>query len=147
MKKSDICWEESIVYRKKYMNICIYTVHLLLYECITCKVKSCLSNYCTFHISYVTTNTQNNIHEKSIVGGHSWWWICCEEFDSLNENRLSFDQQAICSLLCKLQTIVLTVWPHVPKHLQFAQINKKSQSDVNEKLIVQRSEIIVSRKK
>ncbi len=35
------------------MNICIYTVHLFLYECITCKEKSCLSNYCTF-ISYVT---------------------------------------------------------------------------------------------
>ncbi len=40
------------------MNICIYTVHLFLYECITCKVKSCFPNYCTFHISYVTTNTQ-----------------------------------------------------------------------------------------
>ncbi len=52
------------------MNICICTVHLFLYECITCKVKSCLSNYCTFHISYVTTNTQNNIHEKCILGGH-----------------------------------------------------------------------------
>ncbi len=38
-----------------------------MYECITCKVKSCLSNYCTFHISYVTTNTQNNIHEKNIL--------------------------------------------------------------------------------
>ncbi len=41
-----------------YMNIRIYTVHLFLYKCITCKVKSCLSNYCTFHISYVTTNRQ-----------------------------------------------------------------------------------------
>ncbi len=40
------------------MNICIYTVHLFLYEWITCKVKSCLFNYCTFHISYITTNTQ-----------------------------------------------------------------------------------------
>ncbi len=59
LKKSDIYWEESIVHRKKnYMNIYIYTVHLFLYECITCKVKYCLSNYCTFHISYVTTNTQ-----------------------------------------------------------------------------------------
>ncbi len=29
----------------------------------------------------------------------------------------------------------------------FAQINKKFQSDVNKKLIVQRSEVIVSRKK
>ncbi len=61
-KKSDICWEESMVHRKKnYTNICIYTVYLFLYECITCKVKSCLSNYCTFHISYVTTNTQKYI--------------------------------------------------------------------------------------
>ncbi len=42
------------------MNICIYTVHLFLYECITCKEKSCLSNYCTFLISYVTTKIQNN---------------------------------------------------------------------------------------
>ncbi len=53
------------------MNICIYTVHLFLYECITCKVKSCLSNYCTFHISYVATNTQNNYKitswKKSLV--------------------------------------------------------------------------------
>ncbi len=40
------------------MNICIYTVHVFLYECIAGKVKSCLSNYCTFHIPYVTTNTQ-----------------------------------------------------------------------------------------
>ncbi len=46
------------------MNICIYTVHLFLYECITCKEKSCLSNYCTFLISYVTTKIQNSIHEK-----------------------------------------------------------------------------------
>ncbi len=52
------------------MNICIYTVHLFLYKCIICKVKSCLSNYCTFHISYVTTKIQNNIHEKIILGGH-----------------------------------------------------------------------------
>ncbi len=35
----------------------------------------------------------------------------------------------------------------MPKHLQFAQINKKFQSDVNKKLIVQRSELIVSREK
>ncbi len=33
---------------------------------------------------------------------------------------------------------------YAPKHLQFAQINKKFQSDVNKKLIVQRSELIVS---
>ncbi len=48
----------------------------------------------------------------------------CEEFDSLSENRLA----------------------HIPKHLQFAQINKKFQSDVNKKLSVQRSELIVSKK-
>ncbi len=35
----------------------------------------------------------------------------------------------------------------MPKHLQFAQINKKFKSDVNKKLIVQRSELIVSKKK
>ncbi len=35
----------------------------------------------------------------------------------------------------------------MPKHLQFAQINKKLQSDVNKKLIVQRSELIVSKKR
>ncbi len=40
------------------MNFYIYTVHLFLYKCITCKLKSCLSNYCTFHFSYVTINTQ-----------------------------------------------------------------------------------------
>ncbi len=52
----------------------------------------------------------------------------CEEFDSLSENRLiSFDQQAIS--ICK-----------------FAQIKEKLQSDVNKKLIVQRSELIVSKK-
>ncbi len=58
------------------MNICIYTVHLFLYECITCKEKSCLSNYCTFLISYVTTKIQNNIHEKkysSWTSRHSCW--------------------------------------------------------------------------
>ncbi len=33
---------------------------------------------------------------------------------------------------------------HVPKHFQFAQINTIFQSDVNKKLIVQRSELIVS---
>ncbi len=33
-----------------------------------------------------------------------------------------------------------------PKHLQFAQINKKFQSDVNNKLIVQRSELVVLEK-
>ncbi len=53
------------------MNICIYTVHLFLYKCITCKAKSCLFNYCTFHISYVTTNTQKYkiISIKIILGG------------------------------------------------------------------------------
>ncbi len=35
------------------------------------------------------------------------------------------------------------LFAHVPKHLQFAQINNKFQSDVNKKLIVQRSELIV----
>ncbi len=52
--------------KKKYMNICIYTVHLFVYECITCKVKSCLSKYCTFHISYVTTKIQNNYKTTSM---------------------------------------------------------------------------------
>ncbi len=64
--KSDICWEESIVHRN---FLFIYTVHLFLYECITCKVKSCLSNYCTFHM---LPQIQNNIHEKKI----SWWTSC-----------------------------------------------------------------------
>ncbi len=54
------------------MNICIYTVHLFLYECIACKLKSCLSNYCTFHISYVTTNTQKC--KKTSM--KSWWTTC-----------------------------------------------------------------------
>ncbi len=49
-------------------------------------------------------------------------------------------------VVCKLQTIVLTVCTHVPKHFQFAQINKIFQSDVNKELIVQRSELIVSGK-
>ncbi len=44
------------------------------------------------------------------------------------------------------RSIVLTVCTHVPKHLQFAQINKKFQSYVDKKLIVQRSELIVSKK-
>ncbi len=72
----------------------------------------------------------------------------CEEFDSLSENRLiSFDQPTICNLFfCKMQKIVLTVCTHAPKHLQFAQINKKFQSVVNKELIVQRSELIVSKK-
>ncbi len=55
------------------MNICIYTVHLFVYECITCKVKCCLFNYCTFHISYATTNTQKykiTSMKKIILGGH-----------------------------------------------------------------------------
>ncbi len=57
---------------QKYMNICIYTEHLFSYKCITYKVKYFLSNYCTFHICYVTTNTQNNIHGKH----YSWWTSC-----------------------------------------------------------------------
>ncbi len=59
---------------KKDMNICIYTVHSFLYECITCKLKSCLSNYCTYYISYVTTIIQNyhkiTSKKKIILGGH-----------------------------------------------------------------------------
>ncbi len=35
------------------------------------------------------------------------------------------------------------LFAHMPKHLQFAQINNIFQSDVNKKLIVQRSELIV----
>ncbi len=38
---------------------------------------------------------------------------------------------------------ILTVCTPVPKHLQFDQINKKFQSDVNKKRIVQTSELIV----
>jgi len=84
------------------------------------------------------------------------WWLTrgkiiwsCTECDSLSENQLfGFDIQTIYnSLLCKLQTIVLTVCTHVPKHLKFAQINNKYQSDVNKKIIFQRSELIVSKKK
>ncbi len=36
------------------------------------------------------------------------------------------------------------LFAHVPNHLQFAQINEKFQDNVNKKLIVQRSELIVS---
>ncbi len=52
----------------------VFTVHLFLYECITCKVKSCLSNYCTFHISYVTTNTQKYkiTSMKKYILGSCW---------------------------------------------------------------------------
>ncbi len=57
-----------------YMNIWIYTVHLFLYKCITCKVKSCLSNYCTFHISYVTTNRQK--YKIASMKKYSWWTSC-----------------------------------------------------------------------
>ncbi len=45
-----------------------------MYECITCKVNSYLSNYCTFTISYVTTNTQKYkipSIKNIILGGHS----------------------------------------------------------------------------
>ncbi len=52
------------------------TVHLFLHECITCKVKSCSSNYCTFHISYVTTITQNNKKITSMKKNNSWWTSC-----------------------------------------------------------------------
>ncbi len=44
-------------------------MHFFLYECITYKVKPCLSNYCTFHMlpQMNTTNTKYcNIHEKNI---------------------------------------------------------------------------------
>ncbi len=50
------------------MSICIYTVHLFLYECITCKIKYCLSNYCTFLMlpkKYKITSIK-----KIIIGGH-----------------------------------------------------------------------------
>ncbi len=57
------------------MNFCIYTVHLFLYKCIPCKVKSWLSNYCTFHISYVTTNTQK--YKLSMKKKYSWRTSCC----------------------------------------------------------------------
>ncbi len=81
------------------MNICIYTVHLFLYEFITFKVKSRLSNYSTFHISYDTTNTQkykitfmkNTFlvgHPVALVGQakdfhqhHIWWFpLPCNNF-------------------------------------------------------------------
>ncbi len=59
---------------KKDVNICIYTVHSFLYECITCKVKSCLSNYCTYFLRYHNNRKlpQNNIQEKN----YSWWTSC-----------------------------------------------------------------------
>ncbi len=68
-------WRVNSTYKKKSMNICIYTVHLFfLYECITRKVKSCLSNYCIFHISYVTTITQTY---KIISMKNYFWWTSC----------------------------------------------------------------------
>ncbi len=53
---------------KQYMNICIYTVYLFLYECITCKVKSCfkICIWNTFHISYVTTHKNTKTSMKKI---------------------------------------------------------------------------------
>ncbi len=99
----------------------------------------------------LNTDWPNNRH----IYGSFWMWCLhdekwlrsCEELDSFSENRLlSFDQQATCNeLLCKLHTIVLTVCTHVPKHLLFAQINKKFPSDENKRLIVQRSDLIVSK--
>ncbi len=49
------------------------------------------------------------------------WLRSCEEFDRVSENRLMQSGYA---------KLVLTVCTHVPKHLQFAQINKKFKSDV-----------------
>lgn len=43
-----------------------------MYNCISCKVKSCLSNYCTFYISYVATNTQK-YQITSKKKNYSWW--------------------------------------------------------------------------
>ncbi len=62
------------------------------------------------------------------------YWEVSEEFDGLSENRLLPYEISCCANCRQL-------------HLQFAQINKKFQSDVNKKLIVQRSELIVSKKK
>ncbi len=61
-------------------------------------------------------------------------WEVSEEFDGLSGNRLLPYEISCCANCRQL-------------HLQFAQINKKFQSDVNTKLIVQRSELIVSKKK
>ncbi len=63
--------KKSILY---FLYICIYTVHLFLYECITCKIKSRLSNYCTFHISYVPTNTQK--YKITSMEKKSWCTSC-----------------------------------------------------------------------
>ncbi len=51
------------------MNICINTVHLFLYECITCKVKSCLSYISYFLCYHKYTQIQNNRQENKIVIG------------------------------------------------------------------------------
>ncbi len=45
-----------------------------------------------------------------------------------------------------MQLVVVQTADNCTYHLQFAQINKKFQSDVNKKLIVQRSELIVLKK-
>ncbi len=52
----------------------LYSTFIFLYECITRKVKSCLSNYCIFHISYVTTITQTY---KIISMKNYFWWTSC----------------------------------------------------------------------
>ncbi len=66
------------------------------------------------------------------------WLRSCEEFE-LTPYAIS------CCTNCR--KLYLLLFAHMPKYLQFAQINKKFQSDVNKKLIVQKSELIVSREK
>ncbi len=61
------------------------------------------------------------------------------------DSSVLINKQYAISCCAKCRQLYL-LFAHMPKHLQFAQINKRFQSDVNKKLIVQRSELIVSKK-
>ncbi len=123
-KKSDICWEESLVHRKKVYELLfiqyIYFCTNVLY--VKWNLACPTVHFIFLMLPQIHKNTKN-IHEKNILGGHPvalvgqakdlhqhhiWcfplpctgekWLRGWEEFDSLSENRLvSFDQQAICN--------------------------------------------------
>ncbi len=93
---------------------------------LNCECKchnSCLSNYCTFHISYVTTKIQNNIHEKKY-----YWRTSCRSCWS----GLSSKSHLMFSIAMHRGKISLNTPPHIPcndqlwcPHMQHSSIQHR----------------------
>ncbi len=165
-KKSDICWEESLVHRKKVYELFLFIQYI--YFCTNVLyVKWNLACSITVHFIFLMLPQIHKNTKKHPWKKYSWWTSCRSCWSGQRSSSTSHLMFSIAMHRGKMIERLRRVWQFKGEstrqfwstsHLQLVvvqtadnctyclhtwQINKKFQSDVNKKLLVQRSELIV----